>query len=91
MGIARTAAEDHHDLQVISSYDADDDEAQHIKDADRSQRRRDHRHIRITGTGTRRFTRSCSGSGSACDGGPLLPQIDTGTASCSTTKSRAMS
>jgi DNA-binding LacI/PurR family transcriptional regulator len=33
MGIARTAAESHHDLQVISSYDADDDEAQHIKDA----------------------------------------------------------
>ncbi|HEV3101569.1 MAG TPA: GntR family transcriptional regulator [Candidatus Dormibacteraeota bacterium] len=33
MGIARTAAENHHDLQVISSYDADDDEAQHIREA----------------------------------------------------------
>src|SRR5712664_3443431 len=33
MGIARTAAENHHDLQVISSYDTDDDEAQHIKKA----------------------------------------------------------
>lgn len=33
MGIARTAAENHRDLQVISSHDTDDGEAQHIKDA----------------------------------------------------------
>jgi DNA-binding LacI/PurR family transcriptional regulator len=33
MGIARTAAEYHYNLQVISSYDTDDAEAQHIKEA----------------------------------------------------------
>jgi DNA-binding LacI/PurR family transcriptional regulator len=33
MGIARTAAENQHNLQVISSYDTDDDEAQNIKEA----------------------------------------------------------
>ena len=33
MGIARTAAENHRNLQVISSFDADDDEEQHIKEA----------------------------------------------------------
>jgi DNA-binding LacI/PurR family transcriptional regulator len=33
MGIARTAAENHRNLQVISSFDADDDEQQHIKEA----------------------------------------------------------
>jgi GntR family transcriptional regulator, arabinose operon transcriptional repressor len=33
MGIARTAAEQHYNLQVISSYDADDAEEQHVKEA----------------------------------------------------------
>ena len=33
MGIARTAAENHRDLQVISSFDTDDAEAQHIREA----------------------------------------------------------
>jgi GntR family transcriptional regulator of arabinose operon len=33
MGIARTAAENHRNLQVISSYDTDDEEADHIKEA----------------------------------------------------------
>jgi len=33
MGIASTAAENQYDLQVISSYDTDDDEALHIKEA----------------------------------------------------------
>src|SRR6266850_1219008 len=33
MGIARTAAENHRNLQVISSFDTDDVEAQHIKEA----------------------------------------------------------
>src|SRR4029077_12613675 len=33
MGIARTAAQNHRDLQVISSHDTGDGEAQHIKEA----------------------------------------------------------
>src|SRR2546427_940054 len=33
MGIARTAAENHRNLQVISSYDTDDVEARHVKEA----------------------------------------------------------
>jgi len=33
MGIAHAAAENHYNLQVISSYDTDDGEAQHIREA----------------------------------------------------------
>jgi GntR family transcriptional regulator of arabinose operon len=33
MGIARTAAENHRNLQVISSYDTDDEEVENIKEA----------------------------------------------------------
>ena len=33
LGIARTAAQQHYNLQVISSYDTDDEDAQHIQEA----------------------------------------------------------